>query len=307
MAHELIDGLTGWFLGYDPGGNDSHGVAAIRVECGRIERPTVATRPAVADVLCWFQDQSQEWNKEGPLSGVLGVGIDTLAYWSVASNGARSADNTLRSKYPDVKGSVLWPNALRSAMSVNGMLVLRKLREQCSSVYVTETHPKVLYRALSRKPYGGPPLNDLNRRIDDLTTKRKGKKGDEKARIDSEISRLRRQRPKKEKEGRPFMNEWLSRVLDVPSTDASIGHLPRLDSDGWSHEWDALISAWAAYQGYESARGRADWKNLVDCDSASNLDFPAGGVEYRWPGEEEVAAVKERLGTPSDEPEARLR
>jgi len=281
MAHELINGLTGWFLGYDPGGNDSHGVAAIRIEYGRIERPTVGTRPAVADVLCWFQDQSQEWNKKGPLSGVLGVGIDTLTYWSVASNGARSADNTLRCKYPDVKGSVIWPNALRSAMSINGMFVLRRLREQCPPVYVTETHPKVLYRALSGKPYGGPPLNDLNQRINDLTTRQKGEHGDEKARIASEISRLRRQRPKKEEEGRPFMNEWLSRLLDVSGGDASPDH--QLTDN--SHEWDALISAWAAYRGYESARGREDWKNLVDCESGLDLNFPAGGVEYRWPGE----------------------
>lgn len=304
MARELMDGLTGWFLGYDPGGNDSHGVAAIRVECGRIERPTVDTRVAVADVLCWFQDQSQEWNETGPLSGVLGVGVDTLTYWSAAPNGARKADESLRSDYPDVEGSVIWSNSLYGAMSVNGMFVLRRFRKRNPCLYVSETHPKVLYHALSGDHYGGPQLEELNGCIESLTAEMRAAKGKRKrAELETEIKTLRSQRSEVEEEGRPFMNARLSRVLDVSRDDASTDHLLTDNS----HEWDALISAWAAYRGYESARGRADWKNLVDCDSASNLDFPAGGVEYRWPGEEEVAAVKKRLGTPSDEPEARLR
>ena len=291
MAHELIDVLAGWFFGYDPGGNNRHGVAAIRVAHGRVQRSVVATKQTVADVLNWFQCQPQEWNERGPLSGVFGMGIDTLAYWCGASNGAREADRWLGSRYDGIMSSVIWPNALRSAMSINGMFVLRELRRNCPSLYVTETHPKVLYYALSETPR----LKEINRRIEALTGRRDAAEGKRKKEINTEIKSLRNQRQEKGEEGLPFTNQWLLRVL-VTHGEASTDHA-RPDNP---HEWDALISAWAAYRGYESAQDRGDWKNLVDCDSASDLDFPAESVEYRWPGEKEVAAVKERLRTLSD-------
>lgn len=173
-------------------------------------------------------------------------------------------------------------------MSINGMFVLRGLRRNCSSLYVTETHPKVLYYALSETPQ----LEEINRRIEMLFGRRDAAKGKRKTEIYTEIKSLRGQRQEKEEEGLPFMNKWLSRVL-VTHGDASTDHA----SPRNSHEWDASISAWAAYRGYESAQDRADWKNLVDCDSGSDLDFPAGSVEYRWPGEKEVGAVRGRLRT----------
>lgn len=283
MSHDPSGGLTGLFFGYDPGGNKKHGVAALPVRCGVAESPLGCTKQTAEHVLTWFREQAAQFG--GP---VLGIGVDTLTYWSGALNGGRQADLYLRSRYDEVRGSVIWPNSLYGAMSVNGMFVLRRLHECHPRLYATETHPKVLYYALSETEQE----KRLNLDVKELLAHREGIKGKkEKEGIDAKIRDLRNRRQGREAESWPRMNEWLSCVLGVPIGDASADD-QLLRS---SHEWDALISAWAAYRGYESAHGRAQWNNLVECESASALEFPVDGVEYRWPDETAIVDVKKRF------------
>lgn len=283
MSHDSSGGLTGLFFGYDPGGNDKHGVAALPIRRGVAESPLVCTKQTAEHVLTWFKERAAQL--VGP---VLGLGVDTLTYWSGALNGDRQADRYLRSRYDEVRGSVIWPNSLYGAMSINGMFVLRRLRKTHSRLYATETHPKVLYYALSETAQE----EEINLEIKKLLSQRDGSKlKGEKEEIDAKIRDQRNRRQGREAESWPRMNEWLSCVLGVSTGDASIDNSPRRSS----HEWDALISAWAAYLGYESAEGRARWKNLAKCESASVVHFPVDGVEYRWPDESAIVDVKSRL------------
>ena len=130
--------MTGTVVGYDPGGNCKHGLARATVRDGDIVCVTTKTLRTVADVLASIRD----------IKTPLGIGIDTLTCWSTGHSGLRPADCWLRQRYPDVKKRVLAPGSLRGAMSVNGMALLVALREEFPDIFVTETHPKVLYYAL---------------------------------------------------------------------------------------------------------------------------------------------------------------
>ena len=58
--------------------------------------------------------------------------------------------------------------------------------------------------------------------------------------------------------------------------------LPRVSETIDEHQFDALISAWAARQ------GRAcDWPDLCEPHSADMI-FPAGPVSYLWPKDDEA-------------------
>lgn len=161
------------------------------------------------------------------------------------------------------------------------MFVLLRLREKSKNLYVTETHPKVLHWALAKKPYAAYPgrrptgrgkipewenacrnWQEMNLRLAVLL------RLDENRRDDF--------RPKKT----VYEKTRMRTLSGVPGND---------------HEWDALISAWAAYQGHESKQDRAGWKNLVDCETKSALEFPAGPVEYRWPDEKAIDVVQPEL------------
>lgn len=234
--------LAGCVLGYDPGGNrdpgndKGHGVAAVRVdEHGNFTQHDAVTKGTVSDVLKWFANTVQR------LGPVRGIGIDTLAYWSSRFSGWRGADCWLRQMYGPEENSVAAQNSLHSSMTVNGMFVLRRLRQWEPRLYVTETHPKILYFALEKKPYSYPPERALS---DEDGERRQG------------------------------MNRWLAERMGICLPGGRESELTRT-----SHEWDALISAWAAHQGLARK-----WKeNLVAHEDSTNLDFPAGPVDYRWP------------------------
>ena len=135
--------MTGTVVGYDPGGNCKHGLARATVRDGDIVCVTTETLPTVEDVVASIRD----------IKTPLGIGIDTLTCWSTGHSGLRPADRRLRQCYRAVAKSVLASNSIRGAMSVNGMAVLGAVREAFPDIFVTETHPKVLYYALFKEHY----------------------------------------------------------------------------------------------------------------------------------------------------------
>lgn len=133
--------MSSLYLGYDPGGMGTHGVAAINdryVLCKTVR----STRDAIE----WFQQRCQDCEPSG-------LGVDTLTLWSTGPAGWRPADRALRAAYPAVAASVTAPNSLYGAMSINGVAVALTLRRQFKHLTVTETHPKVLYFALTGARY----------------------------------------------------------------------------------------------------------------------------------------------------------
>ena len=151
--------MTGTVVGYDPGGNDDHGLATAEVQDGRIDRVTTKTLANVEEVLASI-----------PKVQPLGLGIDTLTCWSTGRSGWRPADRWLRDEYPVVRNSVQAPNSLSGAMIVSGMAVLLAVRRAFPGIFVTETHPKVLYYALceEKHDFNGPNRSVMNSRLSGL-------------------------------------------------------------------------------------------------------------------------------------------
>ena len=111
----MITDLTGCYLGYDPGGNDGHGVASFRVdESGRIIEPRSDTRRTVQEVLDRFRETA------GDLGSVRAVGIDTLTCRSSRESGRREADEWPEKRYPEAGGGGVALNSRSTSMSVNG-------------------------------------------------------------------------------------------------------------------------------------------------------------------------------------------
>ena len=149
--------MTGTVVGYDPGGNWKHGLARATVRDGDIVSVTTETLRHVEDVVASILD----------IETPLGLGIDTLTCWGTGRGGWRPADRWLRQRYPDVQKSILAPNSLYGAMSVSGMAVLVAVRQACPGIFVTETHPKVLYYARFNQPrdFKGPNTSVMNNRL----------------------------------------------------------------------------------------------------------------------------------------------
>ena len=135
--------MTGTVVGYDPGGNGNHGFARATVRDGDIVCVTTKTLQTAEDVV------RSILGSERP----LGLGIDTLTCWSAGRSGWRPADRWLRCRYCPVKDSIVAPNSLYGAMCLNGMAVLLTVRQACPGIFVTETHPKVLYYAKCNQRY----------------------------------------------------------------------------------------------------------------------------------------------------------
>jgi hypothetical protein len=143
MAVEVSMPITGKIIGYDPGGNDKHGVAALIVDSGRPVQLDFTTVHNAQAALDWFTIG------EMPLA----AGIDTLTVLCTGDGGWRPADRWLRRQYPQVQNSVVNPNYLQGSMALNGLAVMISLRGASKSVLVSETHPKVLYYYLSGLQY----------------------------------------------------------------------------------------------------------------------------------------------------------
>lgn len=137
--------MNGTVVGYDPGGNGSHGLAALRIREGRA---TEAKTVTLSTAECVIRRMEEE------LDTIIGLGVDTLSYWSTGPSGWRDADIWLRKNYPLVRNSIVAPNGLYGSMGLNGMSVLITSRSRYGELLpITETHPKVLYAALSGERY----------------------------------------------------------------------------------------------------------------------------------------------------------
>lgn len=135
--------INGTLLSYDPGGNSSHGVSLVTFKQGRISNVEIHTLKTAEEVISVAINTKE----------LVAVGVDTLSCWSTGHSGWRPADRWLRKKYRVVLHSIASPNSLFGSMGLNGMAVLIYLREQFPNITITETHPKVLYKALTGYKY----------------------------------------------------------------------------------------------------------------------------------------------------------
>ena len=152
--------MSGTVVGYDPGGNRKHGLAWATVQDGHVANVTTKTLRNVENVVASVLD----------IETLLGLGIDTLTCWGTGDSGWRPADHWLRERYPEVQNSVQAPNSLYGAMSVSGMALLVAARQAFPKIFVTETHPKVLYHAQcnERYDYNVPNTSVMNKHLSRL-------------------------------------------------------------------------------------------------------------------------------------------
>jgi len=145
VSRIILDGVV---FGFDPGGSSrrENGIAAIRLEQGRVAEVRVDRHESVDESERWVRDRfkTAEW---------LGLGIDTLLAWSGSRCGWRAADVALRDRYPALKDSVVSPNGLYGSMCLGGPLLALRLRRARRNLPLFESHPKVLYLQLTGKPY----------------------------------------------------------------------------------------------------------------------------------------------------------
>lgn len=130
-------------VGYDPGGNDKHGLAVLHLDGSRplcLEATTLSTA----------EDCLQHISRQ---ANIKALGVDTLTCWSTGKSGWHPADRWLRATYPMVRGSVVTPNGLYGSMGLNGQAVIIEARAAFSGVAVTETHPKVLHWHMTGRRY----------------------------------------------------------------------------------------------------------------------------------------------------------
>ncbi|MQG75905.1 MAG: DUF429 domain-containing protein [SAR202 cluster bacterium] len=203
------------FIGYDPGGNGKHGVALLEVGSTDERKLKVYTGKYGFEVVDWIRDNCS--------MTPMAIGIDTLLTWDLSTSGWRQADLALRERYPVVRSSVASPNSLYGSMSIQGAALALAIRALWPSIVITETHPKVLYHALSNHKH------DWRNAATEMTG-------------------------------------WLFQEFGILPMD--------IEDD---HQWDAAISAVAAYQGYIGI-----WEmDLVSL--ADDFIFPVPETKYFWP------------------------
>lgn len=143
--------ISGNIVGYDPGGNFGHGIATLLVDRGKIQKASVQTLKTVEQVIEILES----------IESLIGIGVDTLTCWSTGDSGWRPADRWLRIKYPQVKNSIVSPNGLYGSMGLNGMAVLFFMKKLYPDLFITETHPKILFWFLTRERYDYSKNKDL--------------------------------------------------------------------------------------------------------------------------------------------------
>ena len=139
----MTKSIDGVIAGYDPGGNNCHGLALAQIRNGRCASLECKTMESADAVLTELET----------VDNLVAFGIDTLAAWATGPSGWRAADLWLRERYADIRASIVSPNGLYGSMGINGMAVLTAIQKANTEIHVTETHPKVLYRAMTGEKY----------------------------------------------------------------------------------------------------------------------------------------------------------
>lgn len=134
--------INGIIAGYDPGGNNSNGLALVTIENNYPVSITIDTLANAESVISKIKTYN-----------IIGLGVDTLSCWCTGNSGWRPADLWLREKYPKVIKSIMSPNTLSGSMGINGMAVLIKAATIRQGVVLSETHPKVIHYALTGQKY----------------------------------------------------------------------------------------------------------------------------------------------------------
>jgi len=209
--------ISGQILGYDPGGNNRHGVALLSVDEGKI---------CEVHLLKTFRTLEQVVRTIEKFWPFVGLGIDTLTCWSTGKSGWRPADHWLRNNYPEVMNSIVAPNALRGSMALNGMSVITLVRKLSSDLFITETHPKVLFWCLTRQRHD-------------------------------------------------YVN--LKKRMDKNLVDFLGNHIETANE----HEWDAALSAYAAFKSI--TRGWTRDLHKLPIRDDERLLFPCGQTCFFWP------------------------
>lgn len=135
--------ITGTIIGYDPGGNKHHGLTRLIVEKGSIKEITTQSLENVGQVITIAEEESS----------LIAVGVDTLTCWSTGASGWRPADLWLKQKYREIQNSIISPNGLYGSMVLNGMALLVAIRKKRHGLFITETHPKVLFWFLKHEKH----------------------------------------------------------------------------------------------------------------------------------------------------------
>ena len=133
------------FLGYDPGGEGKHGVAAAYISKDGTfsDEPKTETLADANEVIEWFHRHSS----------VAAFGVDTLLAWSATVK--RVCDDALRSHYQS--SSVVAQNSLYSAMTINGIIVAQDASKL--SLPLVESHPGVVINNVILKQKDSSPGN----------------------------------------------------------------------------------------------------------------------------------------------------
>ncbi len=143
------------FLGYDPGGRDNHGIAAVDIDdSGKFRKePDTRTLRDANKVEAWLKGQH---------CGTA-IGIDTLLAWSRLGN--RRCDRWLRNQYPQHRESVVAQNSLFSAMTINGIIVAKTANEL--GLFLVETHPKLFRKSELENDNDAEQLREEVDKLDD--------------------------------------------------------------------------------------------------------------------------------------------
>jgi len=143
---------TACIIGYDPGGNDAHGVAVLDVKLVGVNwipiSLQVSGKHSLHEAIAWLKTACL--NKR-----IVAVGVDTLTEWNSGCAGWRPADSWLKNTYKQIERSVVSSNSIMGSMAVNGAAFLTILapRFRADGTMITEAHPKVCYFALTGKKH----------------------------------------------------------------------------------------------------------------------------------------------------------
>lgn len=138
-----------YYLGFDPGGQVAGTGVALLTIGGETPRCVTGCVDSVDDAFNWSLDR---------LAGQTpnAAGLDTFLFWETRKGGWRSADEWLRKRYVAVRSSVLSSNSAHGSMSIQGMSLAMLIRARWPQVDLIESHPKVLYWALTAQRYDWP-------------------------------------------------------------------------------------------------------------------------------------------------------